>query len=235
MIRSAELPDAGKNTTRKHAGALTWPQSDARPRLPSDVRALFPKSAVRTYGRGETVTGGGLSDGFTILLEGRAKLTMQDPDGRQVTLGVVGAGEIVAAGESRFHGGIALTAVAHPMCRVLHVTVSDMLSAMQADRGVASLVVRALCAGLADARSRIASLAFRGVRARVAGTPARVCERRGRRVGGGGRLGGDRTQGRSVARDGDPGATTIRPVGPHTQAGARYGNPGRRRPQGGSR
>ena len=61
-----------------------------------ELAALFPAVRHRTYSRkASIVRAGDGAKGLYVLLAGRAKMVMEDPHGRQVTLSTLAAGEFL--------------------------------------------------------------------------------------------------------------------------------------------
>ena len=98
---------------------------------------------------------------------GRAKLLIQDADGRQVTLAELGAGEFFSELELNGAASASLSVVAVQRCELLYVTGRDFRARMLGNLEVSRLLVDGLAARLCEAYSKIESLAFLGVHARV--------------------------------------------------------------------
>jgi CRP/FNR family cyclic AMP-dependent transcriptional regulator len=70
--------------------------------LDPDARAaLLSLGRVRRYGRGATLfMQGGRDDIVCVLLEGRVKVTLDTPDGREIVLAVLGPGDLLGEWEA---------------------------------------------------------------------------------------------------------------------------------------
>ena len=109
--------------------------------------------------------------GLYILLSGKAKLTMGDAQGRQVTLAPVQRGGVLwkdteLFGTSTSTGG--LTAIATEACEVLYMPKSEVDACITAHPRAGLLLLAELAHHLRNAYEKIASFAFDDVRGRVA-------------------------------------------------------------------
>jgi CRP/FNR family cyclic AMP-dependent transcriptional regulator len=138
-----------------------------------ELAALFHAVQNRTYARKACIVrAGDGAGGLYAVLSGSVKFLMEDPNGRQVSLAVLGAGEFFS--ELEVAGCAALSVVALRPCEVLYVSERDFSACTHDNSAVARLLSQKLSARLREAYAKIASFAFLDVRERVAQT---LCER----------------------------------------------------------
>jgi CRP/FNR family cyclic AMP-dependent transcriptional regulator len=108
------------------------------------------------------------SCGLYVLVSGRGKLTISDPDGHQVMLAPLQPGDIFGQLDPFGKSADVVTAVATETCEVLHMPSSEFAACMTAHPRAALFLVTELARRLELAYRKIASFAFDDVRARVA-------------------------------------------------------------------
>jgi len=136
-----------------------------------ELAALFPAVQHRWYARrADIVRAGDGASGLYVLLSGSAKFLMEDAEGRQVTLAVLGAGEFFSELELAGAASDGLSVAALEPCEILHVGGRDFRACIEGSVEVARLLLEKLAVRLRQAHSQIANFAFLGVRERVAQT-----------------------------------------------------------------
>jgi CRP-like cAMP-binding protein len=146
---------------RAHPAPLPWAR---------DAVSLFPHAIRRWYSKGEWIGRDARPEtALYVVLEGRVGLLMQDSDGRQALLSASGRTGVIAAAETRSRGH-AVRMLAQSRSLVMHVCFRDLEAALASNARNAAFIVSALTLRLVDANAQLASLAFDGVRARVADT-----------------------------------------------------------------
>jgi CRP/FNR family cyclic AMP-dependent transcriptional regulator len=133
------------------------------------LAALFPAIQHRTYPRHSfMLRAGERADALYIILAGRAKVVIDDGDGREVTLTFIGPNE--------FFGEMALiddkprsaSVEAVETCEILYISKAAFMSCLKDNFEVAMLVLRGVIGRLREADRKIASLALMDVHGRVA-------------------------------------------------------------------
>lgn len=135
----------------------------------AQLAALFPAIQHRTYPRHAfMLRAGEKADALYIILAGRAKVVVDDGEGREVTLTVIGANEFFGEmslidDKPRSAGVEALEA-----CEVLYISKPAFMACLKDNFDVAMLILRAVVGRLREADRKIASLALMDVHGRVA-------------------------------------------------------------------
>ena len=133
------------------------------------LAALFPAIQHRTYPRHSfMLRAGEKADALYVMLAGRAKVVIDDGEGREVTLTVIGPNE--------FFGEMALiddkprsaSVEAIDQCEVLYISKAAFMTCLKDNFEVAMMILRAVVGRLREADAKIASLALMDVHGRVA-------------------------------------------------------------------
>ena len=123
----------------------------------------------RHFERASTIVNPGqAADGVYVLLAGRAKVVIEDADGRQMTLGMFEAhelfGEMSLFGEREWVAGVR----AHTPCEALYIPKWAFLECIEGNFDAAIFMLRASLARLRKADRKIESLGLLDVYTRVA-------------------------------------------------------------------
>ena len=133
------------------------------------LAALFPAIQHRSYPRHSyMLRAGERTDALYIILSGRAKIVIDDGDGREVTL--------TTLGPSEFFGEMSLiddkprsaSVEAIEACEVLYISKIAFMGVLKDNFEVAMLMLRSVVGRLREADRKIASLALMDVHGRVA-------------------------------------------------------------------
>ena len=127
-------------------------------RLP---RRIYPARAI-------IVRAGEPSCGLYALLSGSAKLVMDDPKGRQITLALLRAGDLFGEIDPFEPQAHIATVVATKPCEVVRMPIGELVACMTAHPRAALLVIAELARRLRITYGKVASLAFDDVHSRVA-------------------------------------------------------------------
>ncbi len=130
---------------------------------------LFPAIQHRRYPRHAfMLRAGEETDALYILLSGRAKVVIDDGEGRQVTLHVIGPSEFF--GEMSLIDDKPRSASVETLekCEVLYVSKPAFMTVLRGNFDVAMLMLRSVVGKLRDADRKIAGLALMDVHGRVA-------------------------------------------------------------------
>jgi CRP/FNR family cyclic AMP-dependent transcriptional regulator len=139
--------------------------------LPDDERNLLVKRLPRrAYPARAAIVRDGPNDcGLHVLLSGKAKLTMTDSHGRQVTLTFLSPGDLLFKDtDVPTASNAVLTATATKACEVLYMPATEIAKCITAHPRAGLLLMAELALHLRRAYEKIASFAFDDVRARVA-------------------------------------------------------------------
>ncbi|MDB5927788.1 MAG: transcriptional regulator, Crp/Fnr family [Betaproteobacteria bacterium] len=130
---------------------------------------LIPRIQHRSYPRHTLMLRAGeKSDALYIIVSGKAKILVDDGDGREVTFTSIGSGELF--GEMSFADEKPRSASVQALepCEVLYIPRSALLECLKHNFDAAMYVLKIAVARLRQADLKIASLALMDVRGRVA-------------------------------------------------------------------
>lgn len=145
---------------------------------------IFGMARKCTYPKGATVfTGGQKEDGIYIIYNGRVKVTMLNPDGREKTLAVLSEGELI--GEVTLLGDELRTAGIETLENTTFLIISrrDFISLMDSIPILAFRVIEILSKRLRRANRHIEELTFLNARNRVICALVYLSEEHGLKVG----------------------------------------------------
>ena len=133
------------------------------------LAALFPAIQHRTYPRHSfMLRAGEKADALYIILAGRAKVVVDDGDGREVTLTVIGPNEFFGEMSLIDDKPRSASVEALDTCEILYISKPAFMSCLKDNFEMAMLVLRSVVARLREADRKIASLALMDVHGRVA-------------------------------------------------------------------
>ncbi|MGE5716729.1 MAG: Crp/Fnr family transcriptional regulator [Acidobacteriota bacterium] len=153
---------------------------------PEDRAALARAATLRTYRRGETIVQQGQpGDAFYVLVRGRVAVAIVAPDGREVVLNTLGAGD--------HFGEMALLDDAPRSASVIAQEKSDLailsravfLDLLRSNFLLTRALLAAFTTRLRRANSTIEGLASLDVKSRLARYFRELAATRGRKAGGG--------------------------------------------------
>jgi CRP/FNR family cyclic AMP-dependent transcriptional regulator len=133
------------------------------------LAALFPAIQHRTYPRHSfMLRAGEKADALYIILAGRGKVVIDDGDGREVTLTVIGANEFFGEMSLIDEKPRSASVEAIEPCEVLYISKAAFMTCLKDNFEVAMLILRSVVSRLREADRKIASLALMDVHGRVA-------------------------------------------------------------------
>jgi CRP/FNR family cyclic AMP-dependent transcriptional regulator len=133
------------------------------------LTALFPAIQHRSYPRRSFILRRGeQTDALYIILAGRAKVVIDDEDGRELTVTTIGPSEFFGEMSLIDEKPRSASVQAVEACEVLHVSREAFMVCLQANFDVAMLMLRSVIGRLRNADDKIASLALMDVHGRVA-------------------------------------------------------------------
>ena len=147
---------------------------------PDRVGRAAAAFSVRSYDRGETISGAADTDPRAyVLVDGVARSVRVNADGRCLTTGLVDPG--MAFGWLPFAGDASAEQVeALVDCDVLRASTTDLEALAGVDPVIARNLARSNAERLRAAEARLAALAFQPVPARLAGVVIELAERFGK-------------------------------------------------------
>ncbi len=135
----------------------------------SDVRTLMMRTRTKRVPAGRTIfRKDEPGDGLYGILAGRVAFTVDSPDGRELTLNVLGTGEFFGEIALLDGKGRSATAVARDACELLFIGRTEFLSFFSERPQSMMNVVELLCERVRLATDYIADAAFLGLSRRLA-------------------------------------------------------------------
>lgn len=161
---TAPTPDAAARRALDRLPLLAgWPEA-ARARLAASARPVRYAAGAVVFRRGDPG-----ADGMLLVLDGLIRLHLSDASGRELSLGLVGAGEPVGEvalvdGGPRSADATALTPVSGLMIR--H---ADAQALIAGDAAVANALLRTFAARLRRTTEQVEAVGLRSLPQRLAG------------------------------------------------------------------
>src|SRR5688572_8567595 len=133
------------------------------------LSVLFPAIQHRSYPRHSfMLRAGEKTDALYIILSGRAKVVIDDGDGREVTLTTIGPSEFFGEMSLVDEKPRSASVEALEPCEVLYISKPAFMACMKDNFDAAMLMLRNVIGRLREADRKIASLALMDVHGRVA-------------------------------------------------------------------
>ena len=133
------------------------------------VAALLPALQHRSYPRNACILRAGeLTDALYIVLSGRARVLIDDGEGREVILNVIGPNEFFGEMSLIDERPRSASVSALDACEVIYISKSAFMICLEGNFEAAMLMLRSVVGRLREADSKIASLALMDVYGRVA-------------------------------------------------------------------
>ena len=134
-----------------------------------ELSALLPALQHRSFARKACILRAGeLTDALYILLSGRARVVIDDGDGREVILNVLGPNEFFGEMSLIDERPRSASVEALDACEILYISKSAFMSCLKGNFDAAMLMLKSVVARLREADLKIASLALMDVYGRVA-------------------------------------------------------------------
>jgi CRP/FNR family transcriptional regulator, cyclic AMP receptor protein len=134
-----------------------------------ELTALFPAVQHRSYPRHSfMMRAGENTDALYIMLAGRAKVVIDDGDGREVTLATIGPSEFFGEMSLIDENPRSASVEALEPCEVLYISRPAFMSCLKGNFDAAMLMLKGVVGRLREADRKIASLALMDVHGRVA-------------------------------------------------------------------
>jgi CRP/FNR family cyclic AMP-dependent transcriptional regulator len=134
-----------------------------------ELAALLPALQHRSYSRNACILrAGDLTDALYIILSGRARVLIDDGEGREVILNLLGPNEFFGEMSLIDERPRSASVEALDPCEILYISKSAFMSCLKGNFDAAMLMLRSVVARLREADRKIASLALMDVYGRVA-------------------------------------------------------------------
>jgi CRP-like cAMP-binding protein len=136
---------------------------------PAEIDALLAQSVVRRVGRGEMILRrGDASSGAHIVMSGRVRIGTMSEDGREVTLGMLGPGDVL--GEMSVLDGEEISAdvAALEDCTLLSIERARFLRLLRADSDLCLRMMAVLCRRLRRSNAVLEDMALLDLGPRLA-------------------------------------------------------------------
>jgi CRP-like cAMP-binding protein len=135
---------------------------------PAEIDAVLARAVIRTVEAGETVIHrGDPSAGLIMILQGRLRIGVVSAEGREVTLRVLGAGQVL--GEISLLDGKPASADVQAVedCSLLQVARSHILDLLRRDAELCLRMMAVLCQRLRQANDTVEDLALHDLPRRI--------------------------------------------------------------------
>ena len=140
---------------------------------------LFAGGSEAAYAAGETIfTFGSAARRVYLILRGRVRISRLSPDGRELTLAVIGPGEILGEVALLDGGERTAEAAAQTEVRLIGLTRAQFHAAIAAHPENALRVIAALCQRLREADRLAEEMTFYGVKERLNSLIGRLTEKK---------------------------------------------------------
>jgi CRP/FNR family cyclic AMP-dependent transcriptional regulator len=134
-----------------------------------ELATLFPAIQHRSYPlHSFMLRAGEKTDALYIILSGKAKVVIDDGDGREVTLTTIGPSEFFGEMSLVDEKPRSASVEALEACEVLYISKPAFMACLKDNFDAAMLILRNVVARLREADRKIASLALMDVHGRVA-------------------------------------------------------------------
>ena len=134
-----------------------------------ELAALLPALQHRSYARNACILrSGDLTDALYIILSGRARVLIDDGEGREVILNLLGPNEFFGEMSLIDERPRSASVEALDACEILYISKDAFMSCLKGNFDAAMLMLRSVVARLREADGKIASLALMDVYGRVA-------------------------------------------------------------------
>jgi CRP/FNR family transcriptional regulator, cyclic AMP receptor protein len=150
---------------------------------PGERSALIARAHIRNFTAGDTIfLMGSLHDSMMAIIHGEVKISMASPDGKEVVLAILRAGEVFGEiamldGKPRSADATALTA-----CTLAILNRHDVLAALKRNPAAWLGLVEVLCSRLRQTDEHLVEVALLGLPARLAKALLRVMAEQGARA-----------------------------------------------------
>jgi len=156
---------------------------------PAELDAVLAQAITRRVARNETLLRrGDASTGAAVIVTGRVRISLMAADGREVTLGVLGPGDVI--GEMSVLDGEEVSADVSALedCVLLFIERARFLRLLRADADLCLRLMAVLCRRLRRANAVVEDMALLDLGARLARLLLRLAQDYGAPAGRGTRI-----------------------------------------------
>ena len=150
---------------------------------PSERSALIARARIRNFAAGDTVfLMGSLHDSMMAIINGEVKISMASPDGKEVVLAILRAGEVF--GEIAMLDGKPRSADVEALteCSLAVLGRRDVLAALGGNQAAWLGLIEVLCSRLRQTDDHLVEVALLGLPVRLAKVLLRMIDERGNRA-----------------------------------------------------
>jgi CRP/FNR family transcriptional regulator, cyclic AMP receptor protein len=161
-----------------------------RPLTAAELEAVLARAVMRRFTPGEVILRcGDHASGMMVILQGRVRVSITTAEGQEISLTVLGPGEVV--GEIALLDGGERSADVKAVDEGVLLTIQrgDFLPLLQESASLCLRLMQVLCERLREANRSLEELATLSLPARLGRLLIRLATNYGTRVGGGLRLG----------------------------------------------
>jgi CRP/FNR family cyclic AMP-dependent transcriptional regulator len=156
---------------------------------PADLDAILARAAVKRVLRGEMFRRrGDPGAGMVIIVSGRVRISLVSEDGREVTLTVLGPGEVLGEMTLLDGGECSADATAQEDCVLLALERTQFLRLLRSNSDLCLHLMDVLCQRLRRSNAALGDMALLDLSARLGRLLLRLCEDYGVKCPGGTRI-----------------------------------------------
>jgi CRP-like cAMP-binding protein len=144
---------------------------------PADLDAILARAMVRRVLRGEVIRRrGDPGSGMVIIVSGRVRISLVSEDGREVTLTVLGPGEVLGEMTLLDGGEVSADATAQEDCVLLALERTQFLRLLRANSDLCLHLMSVLCQRLRRSNTALEDMALLDLSTRLGRLLLRLCE-----------------------------------------------------------
>jgi CRP/FNR family cyclic AMP-dependent transcriptional regulator len=156
---------------------------------PADLDAILARAIVKRVLRGEMIRRrGDPGTGMVIIVSGRVRISLVSEDGREVTLTVLGPGEVLGEMTLLDGGDCSADATAQEDCVLLALERTQFLRLLRSNSDLCLHLMDVLCQRLRRSNAALEDMALLDLSARLGRLLLRLCEDYGVKCPGGTRI-----------------------------------------------
>jgi CRP-like cAMP-binding protein len=156
---------------------------------PADLDAILARAMVKRVLRGEVIRRrGDPGTGMVIVVSGRVRISLVSEDGREVTLTVLGPGEVLGEMTLLDGGECSADATAQEDCVLLALERTQFLRLLRSNSDLCLHLMSVLCQRLRRSNAALEDMALLDLSTRLGRLLLRLCEDYGVKCQGGTRI-----------------------------------------------
>ena len=146
-----------------------------------EIDALVTYSRVERYPAGEEIyPKGSLGQSMMAVLRGSAKMSSVSPEGKEIVLNIISAGQIFGEIALLDGGERSADAIAMTDCELLVLNRRDFMPVLENHADICLMLIRILCQRLRRTSEQVEDVLFRHLEARIAKALLNLAEHPGR-------------------------------------------------------